>query len=107
MVQPAQSGKGVNPVSQCRRARDGSTLRCIFRQPQVCPVLVVIAHILGQQPFQVPFVQDDDVVQQVPPATPTQRSATPFCHGLRKAVRTGSLPMALADDATSLPNFES
>jgi len=70
MVQAAQSGKGVNRVSQSRTARDGSTLRCIFRQPQVCPVLVVIAHILGKQPFQVPFVQNDDVVQQVLPATP-------------------------------------
>jgi hypothetical protein len=32
---------------------------------------------------------------------PTQRSATPFCHGLRKAVRVGSLPMSLTAESTS------
>src|SRR4029077_8257049 len=38
---------------------------------------------------------------------PTQRSATPFCHGLRKAVRVGSLPMSLTAESTSAPNFAS
>src|SRR5215510_3813379 len=38
---------------------------------------------------------------------PTQRSATPFCHGLRKAVRNGTLPIAFTDETTSLPNFAS
>jgi hypothetical protein len=36
---------------------------------------------------------------------PTQRSATPFCHGLRKAVRVGWLPMSLTAETTSAPNL--
>jgi hypothetical protein len=31
----------------------------------------------------------------------------PFCHGLRKAVRVGSLPMSLTAENTSAPNFAS
>src|ERR1700730_4304057 len=38
---------------------------------------------------------------------PTQRSATPFCHGLRKAVRVGWLPISLTAETTSAPNFAS
>src|SRR5258708_24025260 len=38
---------------------------------------------------------------------PTQRSATPFCHGLRKAVRVGWLSMSRTAETTSAPNFAS
>jgi hypothetical protein len=38
---------------------------------------------------------------------PPQRSATSFCHGLRKAMRVGWLPMSLTAETTSAPNFES
>src|SRR6516162_9758482 len=38
---------------------------------------------------------------------PTQRSATPFCHGQPKAVRVGSLPMSLTAETTSASNFAS
>src|SRR6266550_2101277 len=35
---------------------------------------------------------------------PTQRSATPFCHGLRKAVRIGWLPKSSQPQAVSARN---
>src|ERR1700719_1364409 len=38
---------------------------------------------------------------------PAQRSATPFCHGLRKVVRVGWLPISLTAETTSSPNFAS
>jgi hypothetical protein len=47
-------------------------------------ILVVVAHVFGDQPFQVPLVQYDHVTQQIAPATsyPTLRTAmgyeTPF-----------------------------
>jgi hypothetical protein len=34
------------------------------------PVLVVIAHIFGHQPLQMPLIQDDHMVQQVASAAP-------------------------------------
>jgi hypothetical protein len=33
-------------------------------------VLVVVANILGEQAFQVAFVNCDDVIQEIMPATP-------------------------------------
>jgi hypothetical protein len=38
---------------------------------------------------------------------PTQLSATPFCHGLPRAVRVGLLPISLAAETTLAPNFAS
>jgi hypothetical protein len=38
---------------------------------------------------------------------PTQRSATLFCHGRRKAVRVGVLPLFLTAENTSTPNIAS
>src|SRR5664280_3200730 len=38
---------------------------------------------------------------------PTQRSAIPFCQGLRNAVRTGWEPIAFTVETTSALNFES
>ena len=102
MVKAAQSGKGANAVSTGITDRDWPTRWRIFRQSQMGPILVVVTDILRNQPFQMPLVQDDDMIQQVSARQlPTQRSATPFCHGLRKAVRTGSLPMPFAKDTTS------
>src|ERR1022692_2484199 len=89
------------------------------------PVLVVVADVLIQQPSQVPLVQNNHVVQELSAHTadPTLRnpvlprtaecrperlaSATPFCHGLRNAVRSGWLPSAFTVETTSELNFES
>src|SRR4029077_19080650 len=69
------------------------------------PVFVIIEQVGRHQPFEMPLIQDDHVVQQVASATSHQRSATPLCHGLRKAVRVGWLPMFLTAESTSAPNF--
>jgi len=71
------------------------------------PVLVIIEQVGRHQPFEMPLIQDNYVVQQVASQLPTQRSATPFCHGLRKAVRVGWLPMSLTAESTSAANFVS
>jgi hypothetical protein len=41
MVHFAESGKGVDPVSTSGTDRDRPTRWCVFREPQVRPVLVV------------------------------------------------------------------
>ena len=107
MVQAAESGRGVNLVSKCSTDRGWPTRWRVFREPQVRSVFVVVAHILGHQSFQMPLVQDDDVVQQFPPATSHPTLRHPVLPWTRKAVRTGWLPMPFTDDTTSLPNFES
>jgi hypothetical protein len=50
-------------------------------------VIMVIAHVIGGQLVQVSLVDSDNVVEQIATAaSPTQRSATPFCQGLWIAV---------------------
>jgi hypothetical protein len=76
-------------------------------QPQMRSILVVVTDILSNQPFQMPLVQDDDVIQQV--------SATASHPSLGDAVlpRTAKgsahrlAAHAFANDTTSSPNFES
>ena len=90
MVQAAQSGRGANPVSPCSTDRHWPTLWGVFGQPQMRPVLVVVADVLSHQSFQVPLVHDDDVIQQVPSAAPhptlghsvLPRTAKGSAHGL-------------------------
>src|SRR5215468_6586397 len=70
MVQAPESGKGVDQVFTCSTDRDWPTRWCVFREPQVRPVLVVVAHIIGQQALQMPLVEHDHVIQQVSAAAP-------------------------------------
>ena len=39
-------------------------------ESEMCAVLVVVAHILTEPAFQVAFVNCDDVIQEITPATP-------------------------------------
>jgi len=47
-------------------------------------VLVVVAEVQAHEPYEMPFAEDNDVFEELPAAaTPIQRSAVPFCQGLR------------------------
>src|SRR5215470_42934 len=70
MVQAAESGKGVDQVFTCSTDRDWPTRWRVFREPQVRPVLVVVAHIIGHQALQMPLVEHDHVIQQVSATAP-------------------------------------
>jgi hypothetical protein len=59
----------------------------------------------GDETLEMPFVEDDDVIEQVLRQLPTKRSATPFCPGLRKLVRLGSMPKLLMVLTTSSLKF--
>jgi hypothetical protein len=54
----------------------------------------------------MPFIHHDHVVKEIPAAVanPT-RSATPFCHGLRKLVRFGWMPKLFTVSMTSSLKF--
>ena len=76
-------------------------------EPEVRSVVVVIPDVLPHEAFQMAFVQNDHMIQQISAAASPQRSATAFCQGLRNAVRTGSLPNILGASITSPPKFAS
>jgi len=69
MVQATESRKGLNLVftlrANCRRPACGRVLR----ESKMSPVLMVVEHIGKHQPFEMPLIQDDHVVQQVASAT--------------------------------------
>src|SRR5437868_2121350 len=69
MVQSTKSGKGPNLGPDCGTEHDRSTCWRVLRKSQMRPVLVIVEHILGHQTLQMPLIQDDDVIQQVPSAT--------------------------------------
>src|ERR1039458_4551246 len=123
-------------------------------QREVRPILVVIANVFSHQPFQMPLVEHDYMIEQIPSAItnpafcntvlpwtleagplgldaealhcadnflievccairssksrlqlPTQRSATPFCHGLWKLVRLDWMPKLFIVLTTSSLKF--
>src|SRR5215472_17759771 len=69
MVQSAEAGPGMNPVADYRTTLDRAPRWGVFRQPQMRPILVVIADILSHEPLQMPFIEDNHVIQQVSAAT--------------------------------------
>ena len=63
MVQAANSRKGSNFASTSSGHGSRPTYWRVFCQPQVRPVLVVVADVFCHQPLQMPFIQNDYVVQ--------------------------------------------
>jgi hypothetical protein len=104
MMQPAEPilrkdaprGCGVNSVV-------GSSLP----QPKMRAVFVIVADIFGEQTFQMAFVHRNHVNEQISGQLSTQRSATPFCQGLSKHVRTGLIFRDRTAIGTSRPYFAS
>ncbi len=107
VMQPTESRQRDNFFAIGGRRRSNSTTGRVLPQSEMSSVFVVIADILFQQPSQVSLVQNDHMIQQSRRTLPTQRSAMPFCQGLRNAVRTGSAPWCLTVETTSAQNFES
>src|SRR5438046_10647959 len=69
MVQPAQSRQGLNLAST--RTADFCRPTCwrVLREPKMRPVLVIVVQVRRRQPFEMPLIQYDHMVQQVASAT--------------------------------------
>ena len=63
MVQSSQAWARHDPTGTCG---GNSASRCLLRKAKMRAVFVVVADVLREQPFQVAFIECDDVVQQVP-----------------------------------------
>jgi hypothetical protein len=70
MVQSTESRKGVNLASRRRTYRCWPTCSRILRESEVRPIFMIVANVLGHQPFEVPLIQNDHVFQQVSSTTP-------------------------------------
>jgi hypothetical protein len=68
MVQPPESRKGLN-LGFTLRPNFWPTCRRFLCESKVCLVFVIVEQVGRHQPFEMPLIQDDHVVQQVAPAT--------------------------------------
>src|SRR6266481_7988179 len=77
MMQAAESREGTHRASHCGKARGQSARRRVLRQSKMGPILMVVADIVAHEPFQMPFVQYDHMIEQVAAAAshPTLRHA--------------------------------
>ena len=69
MVQPAESRKGMNLGFSLRANCRRPTCWRVLREPKMRPVLVIVVQVRRHQPFEMPLIQDNHVVQQVASAT--------------------------------------
>jgi len=84
MVQHSQSSLRYDPTG----GRTGSSGGwCLFREAGMRAVFVVLADVLIEQPFQMAFMECDDVVQEV--------AAAAFHPALRDAILPGAFEGSL------------
>ncbi len=104
MMQPTQT----SPTDH-RTPTDGmgSTPRGLLAEAEMGPVVMVIGDIIRDEPLEMALVQRNDLVEQLAPQLPTQRSATPFCQGLWIDVCTQAIAMDRIAAGTSSPYFAS
>ena len=87
MVQSAESWKGSNVPAGWKAWRDRPTHGCVLSKPQMRPVVVVVADVLGHEPFPMPLIQNDHRIQHV---------STAASHpALRNTILPGCAPQKL------------
>ena len=72
---------GIFPCFTTRR-------RSLF-QREMGAILEIVEDVFVDQAFQMPPIENDHMVEQIPSAGAYPAFPTPFCHGLRKLVRLG------------------
>ena len=107
MMKAAEPGTGDHCRSRRRPDLHWPSIRRVLIEGIVNPVVVVVVHVIANEPSEMLFVQRDDMVENLAAAVSHQRSAVPFCQGASRPVRFGSKPVAFRKPSTSVSNFES
>ena len=69
MVQTTEARHRSHLCARCRLWLDGPSVRGVLFERIVNPVLMVVAYVIPHEPEQMPFVQRDDMVQDLTAAT--------------------------------------
>ena len=69
MVKAPEPGTCYNFGGRRRPVFRGSTIRRVFMEGIVSPVLVVVVHIVLHQPPQMAFIERDDMIEDLTAAT--------------------------------------
>ena len=65
MVQAAESREGLNLAFSLRTNCCRPTCWRVLREPKMSSVLMVVEQVRRHQPFEMPLIQNDHVIQQV------------------------------------------
>ena len=69
MMETSQARRGDHGRVRCRPFLDRASVRGVFLQGVVNTVLVVVVHVIADQPPEMLLVQCDDMVQHLAPGT--------------------------------------
>lgn len=86
MIKTAQPGDGNHGRAACRLTVHGPSVRRVFIQGVVNPILMIVVHVLANETPQMVFVQRDDVVEHLAAAA----SDPPFRSSVFAKVREHS-----------------
>src|ERR1035438_356570 len=78
MVQAAEPWHRLNLAAYIGILLCLSTAGRSFRQREMCPVVVVVTDVFSHQSFQMPFIDDNHMVEQVP----TTAADPSFCNAV-------------------------
>lgn len=75
MMQITEPWHRFNPAIHIGPPHRFTTCSRLLRQRKTCPVLVVVTDVLVHQTFQMPLVQDNQIIEQI---TATVNRGTPW-----------------------------
>jgi hypothetical protein len=94
MMKAAKPGTGHHRRGRRRLAVHLSSIRRVLIEGIVNPVVVIVVHVIANEPPQMLFVQRDDVVENLAATATDPAFRTPFCQGACTLARFGSKPVA-------------
>ena len=68
MMQPAEPWHRDNFAALVRTFRRLTACRSLLAQAEMRPVVVIVTDVLVHQAFQMPFIENDDLIEQIPAA---------------------------------------
>src|ERR1035437_1526386 len=78
VVQSTEPGHGDHSVRWTGTSDRRAVRRSLLLQAEMRPVVMIVADVLGHQPFEMPFVEHNHVVEHVPAAATDEA----FCHAI-------------------------
>ncbi len=81
MMRTAEPGHRNNPATHIGLPNCLATGRCSLCQCKVSPILVVITKVLVHEPLQMPFIENDHMVEQIPAAVANPASSNTVLAG--------------------------
>src|SRR5437879_13880454 len=81
MIKAVQPGPGDYCGSRRKPAVNGPSVQGVLMQGIVNPILVVVVHVIANEPPQMSFVQSDDMVEHLAAAASHPALCDPICQG--------------------------